>query len=227
MDRSRRIGQGRTVSFRSNRPLPPDDLTLAVATLRRGTRFLGAGLHFVATDAGDCEAAGRGRAKVIANGLREIDRFLSLLIDAVALRVASDSDRAALHRLGNTARKLATLRAVMALTSPDDAALRAIGRSRNCLFHTGGVVRAGRAGSVPTQGWAAPDAPPLPAGVPSVPMPVGSRIGVSPDDLRRVCLFYDRIADELLAALAARPPSIDFSRHSDYMKSAHVACDGI
>jgi hypothetical protein len=141
---------------------------------------------------------------VIGNGLREVDRFLSLVIDAVATGIATPAERAALGRLDNTARKLALLRTTMALASPDDAALRAIGRSRNCLFHTGGIVRAGLPTSVPTRGWAAPDSAEDTAR--PAPLPTGSHLVISPDDLRRICRFYDRIADELVAALAGPLP---------------------
>ena len=167
---------------------------IADATLRRGTRFFGDGLS--AARGGAC---GAGRAKVIGNGLRELDRFLSLLIDAAAVQMAlADDDRAALERGRNTARKLWLLRQGHALASPDDAPLRAIGRMRDCLFHTGGVVRHNGARSAPTAGWAHPDAP---SGAGMVRLATGLAIDVSAQDLRRIGRFYDRIADDLRAML--------------------------
>ncbi|MET0270175.1 MAG: hypothetical protein ABW173_07075, partial [Sphingomonas sp.] len=60
---------------------------LASATLARATRFLGAGLS---ADDPACPRpiGGAIRAKVIANALRELDRFLSILIDEVAADAA-------------------------------------------------------------------------------------------------------------------------------------------
>ncbi|MFD1951635.1 hypothetical protein ACFSGX_12745 [Sphingomonas arantia] len=205
MDRPPRIVHCDDSPPRPEHPIPPaPDLALALVTLRRGTRFLGSGLRSGPADATATAITGHGRAKVIGNGLREVDRFLSLLIDAIAANVATLEERAALDRLDNTARKLAMLRTVMALASPDDAALRAIGRSRNCLFHTGGIVRAGLPGSVPTLGWAAPDS--FVSIARPAPLPAGSQLAVTPDDLRAICRFYDRIADELVAALAGPLP---------------------
>ncbi|MBB5730114.1 hypothetical protein [Sphingomonas prati] len=205
MDRTPRIVHCDGSPPRPEQPISPaPDLALALVTLRRGTRFLGSGLRSGPADATATAITGHGRTKVIGNGLREVDRFLSLLIDAVASGVATPEDRAALARLDNTARKLAMLRTTMALASPDDAALRAIGRSRNCLFHTGGIVRAGLPGSVPTLGWAAPESAAR-NGEPA-PLPPGSHLAVTPEDLRAICRFYDRIADELVAALAGPLP---------------------
>lgn len=135
---------------------------------------------------------------MIGNALRELDRFLSLLIDAAALHLAlPERDRARLAGAHNTARKLAIVRDRLRLANPDDAALRSIGRVRDCLFHTAGIVRAGGPRSIPTAGWAHPDAPP-PA---PARLPTGLRIDVTATDLGRICRFYDRIADDLMEAL--------------------------
>lgn len=175
------------------------DLILAVATFRRGTGFLGAGLR-VPSAAHRPAAILPSDSKVLGNGLREIDRFLSLLIDAVADALAlCPVTRTSLARQHNTARKLATLRTAMALANPDDAALRAIGRSRACLFHTGGIVRAGSPRSMPTRGWADPDE--RRDDQPATGLAIGSPLPVSALDLHRIGQFYDRIATDLLAAL--------------------------
>ena len=178
----------------------PASYRIADATLRRGTRFFGDGLS-----AAPGGARGAGRAKVIGNGLRELDRFLSLLIDAAAMQLAlADRDRAVLERGRNTARKLTLLRQHQALASPDDAALRAIGRMRDCLFHTGGIVRANGARSAPTAGWAHPETPSAAA---PVRLACGATIDPSAQDLHRIGRFYDRIADDLRGMLDInRPP---------------------
>ena len=173
-------------------------LLLADATLRRGTRFLGGGLS--ASHAGKGIPPHGGRARVIGNALRELDRFLSLLIDAAALHLdVAARDRATLAAAHNTARKLGLIRHHLRLGHPDDAALRSIGRMRACLFHTAGIVRAGNPRSTPTAGWGDPGrALPTPA---PMRLAIGLRIDVTTTDLARICHFYDRIADDLLRAM--------------------------
>lgn len=181
------------------------DLAQAAATLRRGTDFIAAGLQ--SPPGRGTTRAATGNSKVIGNGLREIDRFLSILIDAVADGLVVDAaDRRTLRSQRNTARKLTALRTTLALASPDDAALRAIGRSRACLFHTAGIVRHAGPHSAPTHGWAHPDA--ATAVLPPARFAIGDRLDVSIADLRRIGRFYDRIADDLLA-LSVRKTGFD------------------
>jgi len=167
----------------------------ALATLSRGTSFFGNG-RVVADDgarAGGVETA--LRAKVIGNGLRELDRFLNLLIDEVAdLVVGPGPDAARFRAQRNTANKLRRVRAAMALPSPDHDRLLAIARSRDCLFHCAGIVRRGddRTAARLTVGWPE-DGPPR-------AYAVGERIVVGAADLNGVCRFYDRVAADLLAA---------------------------
>ncbi len=127
-----------------------------------------------------------GRAKAIGNGLRELDRFLSLLIDEVAAVVApAGLDRAAFARQRNTANKLRTIRAAMALPSPDHDRLRTIGRTRDGLFHCAAMVRQGDATPCPRRRAHA------------------ERLTPDAAALVRLCAAYDRIAAELMAACAA------------------------
>ena len=84
--------------------------------------------------------------RLLGNQLRELDRFLSILIDEAALflRAAGPTIRL-LARLHNTPRKLGLLHAMMNLYSKDDARLRAVGRIAACLHHCEGRVHAGQA----------------------------------------------------------------------------------
>jgi hypothetical protein len=185
-----------------------EEMRHASSTLFRGAAFLGAGLR--APTAHNVESrspaiVGRYRAKVIGNGLRELDRFLNLLIDA-----ASDAEGLPV-RPGqrNTANKLAAYRAALALPNDDDRRLRALGRSRDCLFHCGGRVRRGdrRNGMTMTVGW---------PGRPGRDLPldrvrIGQQLTVTRGDLDDVCRFYRHIAHELCSAVN-RAPSIDVRR---------------
>lgn len=172
----------------------------ALATLDRATLFLGAGLQTGERAHDDAARAtsieGPLRAKVIGNGLRELDRFLSLLIDAVAHLIAPPGlDRARFSRQRNTANKLRTIRGAMALASPDHDRLLAIGRSRDCLFHCAGIVRRGdnRSARHMTAGW------PTSGGGPLHALAIGERLTINALDLHGVCRFYDHVAADLLA----------------------------
>jgi len=166
----------------------------ASSTLFRGATFLGACLRTQTVqdvESGSPAIAGRHRAKVIGNGLRELDRFLNLLIDA-----ASTAEGLPVHPdQRNTANKLSAYRAAKSLPNHDEARLLALGRSRDCLFHCGGRVRRGdRRGAVTmTVGW------PVRAGcgAPLDRVMVGQDLTVTRGDLDDVCLFYREIARDL------------------------------
>ena len=127
-----------------------------------------------------------GPAKTIGNGLRELDRFLSLLIDEVAAAVApAGLDQARFAGLRNTPNKLRTIRAAMALPSPDHERLSAIGRARECLFHCAPMPRRGGPAAAPAR------------------LALVDRLTPGEDALRDLCRFYDAVAADLLAAHAA------------------------
>jgi hypothetical protein len=169
-------------------PLTPA-LAEAHATLRRGARFLASGR---------CAIEGRYRAKVIGNGLRELDRFLHVLIGEVArncgVTLESGQD--------NTANRLRSLRMAMAVRDLDHARLRAFGRTRECLFHCAGIVGRGdaRDGAMLTTGWR--DASGLRR------IAVGGELVVSAGDIADACNYYETLAGQVLAEgalyLAAR-----------------------
>lgn len=153
-----------------------------MATLARATLFLGAGPRTAERDCLPLTIEGPHRAKVIGNGLRELDRFLNLLIDEVAALIMPPGiDHARFARQRNSANKLRGVRAAMALPSPDHEPLRAVGRSRDCLFHCAGKVRRDHPcifGMTVAEGW----------------------LIVTPHNLERICYFYEQIAADLIAA---------------------------
>jgi hypothetical protein len=131
--------------------LSPDwgALVHAHATLERGAMFLG---HGLGPEGGTPRAiGGRYRAKVIGNGLRELDGFLLHLIGALA----GVRGIALPVRERNTANRIARLRQALGVADPDRARLLALGRTRDCLFHCGGLVRRGddRRAAALTVGW--------------------------------------------------------------------------
>jgi hypothetical protein len=177
---------------------PPSHSSLARAdaTLRSGARFLAAGLQAAGGDARSAPApiTGRYRAKVIGNGLRELDRFLNVLLDEVAIaagRPASPAER-------NTANKLRALLPEAAQPRGEHARLRALGRARDCLFYCGGVVTRGDAAGSTwlTVGWsdARDRAGPL------TRFRVGERLAITGEDVADICHFYLAIATRLTAA---------------------------
>ncbi|MDB5737980.1 MAG: hypothetical protein JWO65_1648 [Sphingomonas bacterium] len=156
-----------------------EGMKAASATLSRATGFFGAGYGL----------DGPHRAKVIGNGLRELDRFLNLLLDEVAA-VLGLPNRSVFVRQRNTANKLRAIERAMACPSGDAERLRAIGRARDALFHCAGIVRRAddRGGDRMTMGWRAPC------------VAVGDPIAVGAIELASICRFYDRIARRLIAA---------------------------
>lgn len=163
------------------------ELARAHATLQRGADFLAQGL----ADTGPRRAIeGRYRARLLGNGLRELDRFLSLLIDALA--GAHGIALPAGER--ETANKLARLRAVTGTPHRDHARLTALARSRDCLFHCEGLVRRGdrRGDAAMTVGWPMRDGAALPR------VAIGERLSLSGAELDEICGFYRAIAAQLL-----------------------------
>lgn len=128
---------------------------------------------------------------MIGNGLRELDRFLNVLIGEVAR-----SCGVILPYRRNSADQLRSLRAAMALDDGDHARLKAFGRTRECLFHCGGSVRRGdaRHGAMLTTGWLEP------TGLRRVT--VGGELAVSGADIAEACGYYEDLAARLLAEAA-------------------------
>lgn len=155
----------------------------------RGARLLGGGLCHE-----DYRAFGPLPPKVIGNGLRELDRFLNLLIgeaaQALALPMVRDE--------ANTANRLRRFREGLGLADPDHARLRAIGRSRACLFYCNGVVRrADEMGGVAmTAGWWS-DAREMALRQ----VAIGERLTVSAGELAEICGFYEALGAAVTGVL--------------------------
>jgi len=168
----------------------------AYRTLCNAALFLGA----APTSPGADPARVRYPAKVLGNGLRELDRFLSVLLDEVAAGTGwSMEDLAPLARIRNTPNKLAAVSLRMDLQDQHDARLRALGRCRDTLFHCGGVVRRGdrRHARTLTLGWPGD----MPDGGARV-LQIGEHLSLGPADLAWICAFYVRIGDSLLERAA-------------------------
>lgn len=139
---------------------------------------------------------GKLHAKVVGNGLRELDRFLSVLLDELAERSSHwpDDEVVAFARTRNTASKLALFSTRMGLPDPDLGGWRALGRCRDCLYYTGGVVRRAdtRASTAMTLGWPGPAHARL-----------GQPIPLTGPDVAWICALYRTTAADLVAAAAA------------------------
>jgi hypothetical protein len=166
-------------------------LATAYATLERGTAFLARSLEGRA-DVGTQALTGPGGAKVVGNGLRELDRFLSLLLDAAADGIdAADLDRSAFARQNNVANKIDLFYRLAGGTPPDVRRLRAIGRVRACLHHCRGIVHDSRlwedlrlaTGSDPSMDLAK----------------AAERLNISFVELSEICRFYAQCGDDLIA----------------------------
>ena len=188
-------------------PCPADDFERDYAALQRGAAFFGAGLHAPDRPALREACGGRLRARVIGNGLRELDRILNLFIDSALER----RGQPACPDQRNTANKLNAYRATLGLPNPDDARMRALGRSRECLFHCGGrVIRGDRAGEpFLTLGW--PETPGRNA--PLRRVAIGQELDVQQADLADVGVFYARLGFELGAPLFEQPAELPLRRY--------------
>lgn len=170
-------------------PLTPgEELVRAHATLERGAHFLGKGLSL---HPGMPRAiSGRYRAKVTGNGLRELDRFLCHLVQAVAAMrgiAMPEQER-------NTANKVARLRRCLGVADPDRARLLALARTRDCLFHCSGFVRRPdvRGGATMTIAWYGA------GGIALRRVVLGERLEPSAPELLEICLYYRALAGRLL-----------------------------
>jgi hypothetical protein len=167
------------VSIPPIHPLPAP-AAQAHLTLRRAAHTL------AATDyAGPVSAAARYyRARSLGNHLRELDRFLRTLIEAITPAPA----RAALRTARRTGDKLSQLDTGLACSSPRLDALRG---ARNCLYYCGGRVRRGdrRHSPLLTLGW--PRDRPRRARL-------GEELTITQAELADICAFYLELADSLV-----------------------------
>ncbi len=160
----------------------------AGATLVRASTFLRA--------AGQAPAAvpARSRAHLACNALRELDRFLDVLVDEAAATLDGKLASRGFGRLRNVPNKLRAVHAVLDLPSPGHERLRAIGRVRECLHRRRGEARDAAI-------W---DDLAVATGHPPAPAARGAWLVLATLDLTPICAFYEAITLALLAALRAR-----------------------
>jgi hypothetical protein len=186
-----------------------DRLLQAHETLRTGARFFASWLSPSSAASRQGGMRHDYRSKAIGNGLRELDRFLNVLIDEVSLHhgVARLPGR-------NTARRVRGLRDVLGVPDRDHDRLVALGRSRACLFHCNGTVRNGdtRDAATMTLGW--PDGA---GGTSPRRVALGRKVSLGRADIESIAKFYSGIGDELMQGISAsklltktRPPSANW-----------------
>lgn len=133
------------------------------------------------------------RSKVIGNGLRELDRFLNLLVDA-AVRERSEW---VTPKQWNTANKLRGFRQESADTRDEYRRVVALGRSRNSLFHCSGIARHHDRDDplLMTLGWTGGPGSPL------TRVSLGVPIVLSASDFECIGQFYGALAQSVVSEI--------------------------
>lgn len=158
----------------------------------------------------------RLRGRVIGNHLRELDRFLCVLVDAAGAR-----------RGGNAAsRRDATVKLAMSAAGlgeyPKQALrLKALRRSFNCLVFTSGLVTRGdeRGARIMSVGWWCD---PRQTALQSVA--VGEHLDVSAADLLDAAEFYVQLGD-IVAGLASAGTRRHAAGGSSRRTTAHMVAN--
>jgi len=163
------------------------ELDRAYRTLCRGARFFAGPMGQGATRPESAvPISHRHRSKWIGNGLRELDRFLHHLLDAVAHA----------HGLGaapgqrNSANKLRALHAALGHGEDDHGRLVGLGGTRACLFHFDGILRGHAMAAACWTGLGRSGTAPAPE--------TGTMLVILPADLQCVAHFYRGLADDLV-----------------------------
>jgi hypothetical protein len=166
------------------------DLARAHATLRAGCAFLARHGEDGPQDA--TTLAQRAHSRMTGNRLRELDRFLSVLLDETALSLGrSGHDGKRFARLRNTPGKLRRVEAMMASATQDHMRLRAIGRLSACLHHCAGVIHAESLHDDVLLAQGGRDAG---AALPHAP----KNLRLSARTILEICAFYRAVGDRLL-----------------------------
>jgi len=171
-----------------HRPVSP---TPAYETLRRASNFLAA-LPSTLGKSASARSEFVLPPRVLGNGLRELDRFLDHLIIETG-RNAGINAAAGGRR---SEQRLRHLRQELCIDHPDQDRLRALERSRVCLYHYQGIVQRGDGPRVDvmTSGWHTG----IPGASPLRQVRLGQILAISADDLTEVCAWYRRLAATLL-----------------------------
>ncbi|CAN5343911.1 hypothetical protein BH10PSE13_BH10PSE13_19020 [soil metagenome] len=189
-----------SVSTISPPPAPKDEwcgdeaLGRAHATLAAGCAFLLRTVEARTASPADVYARLQG------NRLRELDRFLSILLDETARALkGTGHDAPGFGRMRNTPNKLQLVttmqRAGTGAMARIDVRLRAIGRISACLNHCSGVVRApGMHRDVLLAGGHLGEALAVSRGF----SPASDRLRLTPETLDAISSFYRGIGDQLL-----------------------------
>ncbi len=182
-------------------------------TLIRGASFLAAlAERPVIADGWPEGRDGRVRARFVANCLRELDRFLHGLLDALgasAGHVVREEQR-------NTANKLRDFGVHPLAAGEDQMRLRALGRSSACLIHCDGwVMRPDvTGGDTMTAGWNGVEGDDL------ARYPIGARLAPGSAEIIDVCRFYDALGERLIVMPPGTGSSIAASVSSKASGSA-------
>ena len=196
--------------------------------LRRAHAALAAGCAFVAGEPAPAMPAATplaelARIRVQGNHLRELDRLLSVLIDAVAsLSPRATGERRRIARMRNTAHKLHSVERAPAIDE-ETRRLHAIGRISACLHHCGGVVHAA---SLYRDVWIAEgDAWQL--SLPASDAKDSARLLLSSRAIGIISSLYRDIGDRLIVGIGGKGIDIDFRHAGAYIERATVAGDEI
>lgn len=202
----------------------------ALATARQAHATLADGCAFLMRPrapgrAGLCHPASPALTSLrrAGNCLKELDRFLTLLLDACARASAmAPRDLAAFERWSNTAGKLRRISGPSAQSGAETQRLQAIDRLRRVAC--GDVCGRPRAMlikdlAIATAGAARmPHAHPNPGHEPAESLS-DSVLGV-------IAHFYLEIGNRLLLACIDSAQPLDFSSPKAHLEIANVACDG-
>jgi len=174
-------------------PSAPQSLIDVYLAIRRGASAFERGWHPGSSLAGTL-SADQLRCRVIGNGLRELDRFLNLLIDETQVVCG----RPSAPGIRNTANKLTRFRQHEPGATRDHARLLALGRSRTCLLYTSGhVARGDRSGAHQlTIGWWQEGGRPETRALRQVA--IGDRLRLSDGEVAEAGAYYVGIADSLI-----------------------------
>jgi hypothetical protein len=191
----------------------------------RAHATLVAGCGFLSRHAPEAAVSGSPWAhkvhdRVTANHLRELDRFLSVLLEEIARTIGGpehDADR--FERANSTARMLRIVERITGTPSDAHLRLRAIGRIAQRLRRD---QRPAKAHLLASDMLLASGGAPSGTGGQA-----GGGLRLSREAVQSISIFYRDLGDRLMEEARLFPVNIDFSADDTYLCQANVACDGI